>query len=381
MRPDTADYRQIFLSGAPLMDTRAPVEFNRGAFPGAVNLPLMDDHERHLVGTCYKQQGQQAAIALGHQLVSGTIKAERLAAWADFARQHPNGYLYCFRGGLRSHTVQQWLKSEAGVDYPLVQGGYKAMRTFLLQTTLDAVQQCGWLVLGGLTGTGKTDVLAQLSHGIDLEGHAHHRGSSFGKHATPQPTQIDFENQLAVDLLRRRASGNSLFVLEDESRLIGACALPLELHQAMQQAPLVWLEDTLEQRVERILRDYVVRLCDEFVTLHGPELGVERFATQLLQSLGNIRKRLGQERHARLHTLMQSALQAQAQQQELELHRAWISALLQEYYDPMYAFQRDQKHERIVFSGDQAAVTAYLQDEANRQVGMDTGCSAPASRA
>ena len=117
MTPDITDYRDIFLNDRPMMDTRAPVEFAKGAFPGVINLPLMTDDERQRVGTCYKQQGQQAAIVLGHELVSGRIKAERIEQWARFAQANQQGYLYCFRGGLRSQIVQQWLKTEAGIDY------------------------------------------------------------------------------------------------------------------------------------------------------------------------------------------------------------------------------------------------------------------------
>ncbi|PTT62477.1 tRNA 2-selenouridine(34) synthase MnmH, partial [Pseudomonas sp. HMWF007] len=134
MHRDCTDYRDIFLNDRPLMDARAPVEFHKGAFPGVINLPLMNDIERQRIGTCYKQHGQQAAIELGHQLVSGTVKAERIQAWADFARAHPDGLIYCFRGGLRSQITQQWLHDEAGIDYPRVGGGYKAMRTFLIDT-------------------------------------------------------------------------------------------------------------------------------------------------------------------------------------------------------------------------------------------------------
>jgi tRNA 2-selenouridine synthase len=206
-----------------MMDARAPIEFAKGAFPGAVNLPLMNDHERQRVGTCYKQHGQQAAIVMGHQLVSGAIKAERIQAWADFARAHPDGYLYCFRGGLRSQIVQQWLKDEAGIDYPRVAGGYKAMRNFLLNTVDQAVAQCDFVLLGGMTGTGKTEVLTQLRNGLDLEGHANHRGSSFGKRATGQPTNIDFENRLAVDLLKKRAQGLEQFVLSAAARCHCRC--------------------------------------------------------------------------------------------------------------------------------------------------------------
>lgn len=366
MRDNSSDYRDIFLNDRPMMDARAPVEFHKGAFPGVVNLPLMNDIERQKVGTCYKQHGQDAAITLGHQLVGGQVKAERVAAWAAFAKANPEGYLYCFRGGLRSQITQQWL-AEAGIDYPRVIGGYKAMRTFLLETTQQAVAECDFVIVGGMTGTGKTEVIAQLDNSLDLEGHANHRGSSFGKRATGQPGQIDFENRLAIDILKRRTAGTEQFVLEDESRLVGSCSLPLELHQGMQDYPLVWLEDSFEGRVERILRDYVTDLCAEFISVQGGEDGFRLFAERLLQSLSNIQKRLGGERYQRLLAIMQAALAEQQGSGCVDLHRGWIEGLLREYYDPMYAFQRESKAGRIEFAGEQAAVVAYLRDRALRR--------------
>ncbi|NWB93044.1 tRNA 2-selenouridine(34) synthase MnmH [Pseudomonas agarici] len=363
MPGDITDYRQLFLNDVPMMDTRAPVEFAKGAFPGVINLPLMTDLERQRVGTCYKQHGQQAAIVLGHQLVSGDIKAARLQAWVDFTQAHPDGVLYCLRGGLRSQIVQQWLK-DAGIDYPRVSGGYKAMRTFLLQSVEQAVAQADFLLLGGMTGTGKTDVIVQLDNSLDLEGHANHRGSSFGKRATGQPSNIDFESRLAVDLLKKRARGIEQFVLEDESRMVGRCALPLALYQGMQRFSMVWLEDGLESRVERILRDYVVQLCAEFIALHG-EQGYPLFAERLLASLDNIHKRLGGERHRRIRGLMADALAEQERSGSVDLHRAWILGLLNEYYDPMYAFQRENQGTRIEFAGEQAAVLEYLRARRN----------------
>ena len=115
MPENLSDFRHIFLNDVSMMDVRAPIEFAQGAFPGVVNLPLMNDEERQKVGTCYKQRGQEAAIALGHSLVSGETKNGRIAAWAAFAKAHPHGVLYCFRGGLRSQITQQWLQSEAGM--------------------------------------------------------------------------------------------------------------------------------------------------------------------------------------------------------------------------------------------------------------------------
>jgi tRNA 2-selenouridine synthase len=366
MSADCTDYRDIFLNDRPLMDARAPVEFLKGSFPSVVNVPLMNDHERQRVGTCYKHHGQQAAIELGHQLVSGAIKAERIQAWADFARAHPDGLLYCFRGGLRSQIVQQWLRDEAGIDYPRVGGGYKAMRNFLLDTLDQAVKQCDFVLLGGMTGTGKTEVLMQLRNGLDLEGHANHRGSSFGKRATGQPTNIDFENRLAVDVLKKRAAGLEQFVLEDESRAIGSCALPLPLYQGMQQFPMVWLEDSLEGRVERILRDYVVDLCAEFIKVHGEE-GFALFSERMLESLNNVHKRLGGERHRRMLILMEDALAEQGRSGAVDLHRGWIEGLLTEYYDPMYAFQREKKGARIEFAGDRGAVLGYLRERVSQR--------------
>lgn len=364
VRDNTADFRDIFLNDRPLLDVRAPVEFAKGAFPHAINLPLMNDLERQKVGTCYKQQGQEAAIALGHRLVCGDIKAERIAAWADFARNHPDGYLYCFRGGLRSQLSQQWLNDIGGVPYPRIVGGYKAMRTFLIETLESAVAECHFMVVGGLTGTGKTEVLEQLSRNgigtLDLEGHANHRGSSFGKHATPQPGQIDFENRLAIDVLKKRAAGLNRFVVEDEGRAIGSCSVPLPLYHLMRDCPLVWLEDSLQSRVERILKDYVVDLCAEFVALLGEEQGFDAFARRLRESLDNIVKRLGGERHQRFAAIMDAALLAQRHSGAVDLHRGWIEGLLVEYYDPMYAFQRESKATRIVFSGDQKAVVEFL---------------------
>ena len=172
MAPDITDYRDIFLNDRPMMDTRAPVEFAKGAFPGVINLPLMTDDERQRVGTCYKQQGQQAAIVLGHELVSGRIKAERIEQWARFAQANQQGYLYCFRGGLRSQIVQQWLKTEAGIDYPRVGGGYKAMRTFLLETVEQAATQCDFVLLGERTGTCKPEVLGHLNSALPPDWHA-----------------------------------------------------------------------------------------------------------------------------------------------------------------------------------------------------------------
>ena len=127
------NYRQLFLNDVPMLDVRAPVEFAAGAFPHSDNLPLLNNDERHQIGICYKQHGQQAAIELGQQLVSGATRAERMASWRQWVEQNPNGVLYCFRGGLRSQTVQQWLHDD-GIDLALVSGATKRCDAFFLMS-------------------------------------------------------------------------------------------------------------------------------------------------------------------------------------------------------------------------------------------------------
>lgn len=363
MRDNSDDYRSLFLTDVPMMDVRAPIEFGKGAFPGVLNRPLMDDEERRRVGICYKEHGQDAAIALGHKLVKGDLKAARIASWKAFAEANPNGYLYCFRGGLRSQLVQQWL-AEAGVEYPRVIGGYKAMRRFLIDTLDEAVRDCPLQLVAGLTGTGKTEIITALDNSLDLERHAHHRGSSFGRHATPQPVQIDFENRLAIEALQVRERGARTLVLEDEGRMVGSCSVPLELFRVMQTAPLIWLDDSLENRVTRILGDYVIDMRAEFALQYpqSPEQAFEAFAAYLLGSLLRIRKRLGPEHFQALDQLMRQALEQQQRNDDVQGHRGWIEGLLRDYYDPMYAYQREAKEERIVFAGDRDAVIGYLQD-------------------
>lgn len=349
-RPDTSDYLALFLNDVPLMDVRAPVEFSKGSFPGAVNAPLMNDEERHRVGICYKEKGQDEAIRLGHQLVSGDIKAQRLDAWRRFAAEHPQGYLFCFRGGLRSRLTQQWIQ-EAGVDYPLVTGGYKAMRRFLIDSLDALIASSEFVILSGRTGTGKTRVLQQLPNPVDLEGLANHRGSSFGRQVTPQPSQIDFENRLAVAMLKAHHHVGGPVYLEDESRLVGRCALPESLRDRMAAAPLMVLDQPIEERIRIIREDYVDQMAADYATRDGEEAGWLNFCDYLLSALDRIRKRLGGERHSRLRQMMETALEAQYRTGNVEDHHEWIRSLLENYYDPMYDYQLGQKEGRVVVQG------------------------------
>lgn len=356
------DLRGLFLSGRPLLDVRAPVEFADGAFPGAINLPLVDDAERHRIGIRYKDAGQDEAVALGETLVSGALRTHRIDRWRDFLHRHPDAALYCFRGGMRSQISQRWLRDEAGIACPRVRGGYKAMRRFLLEQLERDSAICRPVVIGGRTGVGKTRLLARCAPAIDLEGMAHHRGSAFGRHPTPQPGQIDFENALAVALLRRVADGNRAFVVEDESRNIGSRHVPPALFARMEQAPLVLLEASDAERVEITLQEYVRDALAEFVAHSGTGDGFAHWADYLRDSIDRIRRRLGGDRHATARRLLDDAIAEHAASGDVARHRDWIAYLLREYYDGMYEYQLRAKSDRIVARGTADELLQALRD-------------------
>lgn len=363
-RLDSSTFEELFLRDRSLIDTRAPIEFERGSFPGAVNIPLMTDVEREQVGIRYKEQGEHAAVALGHELVSGHVKEDRIAAWIEQVKRNANAALFCFRGGLRSQTVQAWLASE-GYHLPVVDGGYKALRAYLLNSLEECLCETSLVVIGGRTGVAKTALLNQASDMlrlpvIDLEGLAHHRGSAFGKRAEPQPTQVNFENRIAIELLKLRNGGHQQVIMEDESRLIGRCALPLTLQEKLRAAPLVVLGASLEDRVHHSWENYILSNYREQVALcDSHEAAFSAFATSLRLSLANIQKRLGGARYQELSEVLEKALLAHSQG-DPEQHKQWITVLLRDYYDPMYDYQLKSKQRHVVFRGNFNEVLEFM---------------------
>lgn len=349
------DHRTILAAGTPIIDVRAPIEFTQGSMPAALNLPLMNDDERAAVGTCYKRHGPEAALALGHRLVSGDTREQRIQAWREACLTHPNGYLCCARGGQRSHITQAWLK-DVGVDYPLIVGGYKALRQTAMQATDEQVQK-PVVLIGGCTGSGKTQLVKQHPHGIDLEGLARHRGSSFGRTLRPQLSQASFENRLAVALLQKDAPR---WVLEDEGRMIGSNHLPESLRDRMTQASIVVVDDPFDVRLDRLREEYFVQMWQAFLGAWGEEAGWQEYTAYLHHGLYAIRRRLGLQRFAELAALQDIALIEQQRTGSTEAHDAWLAPLLNDYYDPMYRYQLEKRADKVVCRGTWSDVAAWL---------------------
>jgi len=359
--PLTDDFRAIVLERRPLIDVRAPIEFEKGAFPTSVNLPLMNNEERHLIGIRYKEAGNEKAVELGHELVQGSVKAARVQAWLDFIKQHPDTYLYCFRGGQRSKITQEWL-AEAGVTLPRLKGGYKAFRNYLMQESERISEEAETIIIGGRTGSGKTLLIHKLDNMIDLEGLANHRGSSFGRYTTPQPQQIDFEDQLAYKLIQHENEGHKQLVIEHESHNIGRVFIPKPVFENLQQGSLIILETPVEERVQITYDEYVISALEQYKIHHGED-GEQVWFDDMSASLDRIKKRLGSERYHSLKVVLENAFRVQRVSGKLEAHKEWVQALLEEYYDPMYDYQIEKTPIPIIFRGNEASILEFLKNQ------------------
>lgn len=237
-----------------LIDVRSPSEFQQGHVPGAVSLPLFDDAERHEVGLCYADQGEDAAVRLGLSLVGPKMHA-LVASVDELCGDAREVQVYCWRGGMRSSSVA-WLLGTAGYGVKRWEGGYKAYRTGVLAALNIPRPYC---VLTGHTGVGKTEALATIADAglqvLDLEQLANHRGSAFGHVGLgAQPTSEHFENHLAAALAT--LDSNRPIWVEDESQSIGRVWLQPNFFQLLQNAPRLELVRSADERAQLLARIY-----------------------------------------------------------------------------------------------------------------------------
>ncbi len=325
----------------PVIDVRSPGEYEHAHIPGAVSIPLFDNDERALVGTKYKQAGKDSAVLLGLGFVGPKL--------ADFVKQsrrlnpqQKEVLVHCWRGGMRSGSFA-WLLDTAGLTVSTLVGGYKAYRNAVLEAFAQPRQL---IILGGKTGSGKTDVLHELARQgeqiIDLEGLAHHKGSSYGAIGQQaQPNNEQFENLLYQDW--RQLDPNRRIWLEDESRNVGSCFVPMPLWQQMRAAPVAFVDVPKSVRIQRLVQEYT---------------GIDH--TLLVEATERIRRRLGGK-------ATQEALDALAQHDY-----ATVADLTLSYYDKAYLHGLSQRDpitvSQIDIAVDDPAQTAHLLiDWANKQ--------------
>ena len=334
------------LSNVSNIDLRSENEFKKGSIPQSVNIPILNNDQFKKVGIEYKKNGSDAAIALGHSLVKGSLKENLIHHWTEHLKKNPECLLYCFRGGMRSEIAVKWL-NECGVKVNRLKGGYKNFRNWVISQHLDIENYIkDWIIIGGLTGSGKTDFLRSFKESIDLERIANHRGSAFGVRDGGQPTQSNFENILTLDYLNHKYEK---LILEDESRTIGRAGLPGFWYQKMQSSKLVILEVDDDKRAENIYYEYVY---DELNNGVNENNLLEKY----LGSLNNIKRRLGNVVYNNIKDLMKSAFH----QNEKEIHKEWILTLLTSYYDKMYSYKLDMRKDFIVHKGEIESCRDYI---------------------
>lgn len=355
----TEDFLSIVLNETPLLDVRAPIEFAKGAFKNAANIPILEDEERHLVGIEYKNRGNAAAVELARNLIKEEGKKERTNRWIKWLESHRDAILYCFRGGQRSRIAQEWL-AERGYAITRIKGGYKAFRNYLLNESIRISDEMDTLIIGGRTGSGKTLLLEKLQNAIDLEKLANHRGSSFGSYAKEPNTQIGFENDLAYELIQKQHAGMHTIVIEHESKNIGRCYIPPEVYSNLMQGKLLLLTASMERRIEITHKEYVQNAIAEYIEEFGKEEGVRQWHERTLFRLSKIRKRLGDLRYRTLQKIFENALQTYKTTESLEDFKEFIEILLRDYYDPMYDYQIEKTNQEIIFKGDETEVLEFL---------------------
>jgi tRNA 2-selenouridine synthase len=315
----------------PVIDVRSPKEFAQGHIPGAISIPLFTDEERAIVGTLYTKSGREASVLRGLELVGPKLASFVKALHGQTSSKEI--LVHCWRGGQRSASMA-WLFSQVGYEVAVLEGGYRAYRRFIRAAVPGNAK---FIVIGGMTGCGKTELLVALAEKgeqvLDLERIASHKGSAFGALGlTSQPTNEQFENNIYHDWQRLDLSRPVW--AEDESRTIGFVNIPDPLFDALKSAPMVLIEQSAEERIRRLVADYGRFSRDE---LEAP-------IRKIAEHLGGTRTK--------------TALAALAENRLEE-----VVSIVLEYYDKAYRFAVERRTGKTLIPMDTGAIDNDIRVE------------------
>ncbi|MBU0666219.1 MAG: tRNA 2-selenouridine(34) synthase MnmH [Nanoarchaeota archaeon] len=242
--------KALNLKDAFFIDTRTPKEFSKDNIPGSINYPIFSDEERRIIGTLYKQN-QDKAFEEGLKIYESKV-ANFIEEYKKLNPKNPI-IVYCWRGGLRSETITKLIDGLGYDVYQLI-GGHKAYRALVREGLQTYKPPFKLIVLQGLAGCGKTDLIKAITPSIDLEDLAGHRSSLFGAIGLNPCTQKMFESKL-WEVLQKLKNEKVVFI-EGEAKKIGDIYIPNNLFEVMKKSSIVEIQTPIKQRVKRIVRDY-----------------------------------------------------------------------------------------------------------------------------
>lgn len=310
---DIERFIELHDQGLPIVDVRSEGEYQHSHIPDAVSIPLFNNEERAVVGTLYKRQGRVQAVQKGLEFVGPKLKDYTKAVLRLNA---PEILVHCWRGGQRSAAMAMLFET-VGIKCYLLKGGYKCYRNYVLDYF---TRDFKLIVMGGYTGSGKTDILnaldAEGQQVLDLEGLANHRGSAFGAVGQAEQPSSEYFEHLIFEKLRKFDVNVPIWV-EDESANIGRVFVPKAIWENMLGSRFIFIDTHKDVRADRIMRDYACLDKDE-----------------LAASIKRIEKRLGYDK-------CKAAYEACMQ----EDFRTAVAICL-DYYDKLYNKGIENKRKR-----------------------------------
>ena len=312
--------REVLEGNYLCIDVRTPKEFNDATIPGAINIPIFNDEERVIIGTMYHQQGKDDAFKYGYELFNKRIN-DFLKRFEPYKTKKLA--VFCWRGGMRSRAVVELLRNN-GYEAEQIEGGHKAYRKYVLEKFKSYLLNPKLVILYGLTGTGKSELLNKFNNAIDLEELAQHRSSLFGDIGLKPRSQKMFDSLFFKRL--EELKDEEYIIVEGESRKIGKVEIPLFFYKAMNNGLKIMIETSNKKRIKRIVDTYLLV-----------------YPGEIMEKLDVLQKRLGKSNVDELKALMSR-----------KDYDAVAKILLERYYDPLYKYSLDKLDYRLKCSYDNA---------------------------